>query len=74
MGSDLSASPVNRTGRVTARIADGVVGEVVVSIRGGSEPFYAYPALPGEEFTTGTPVLVTEYQPPRTVRVVAAEI
>ena len=67
------ATPSGRTALVTARIAEGITGEVTVAIRGGSESFVAYPALPGETFEVGSTVLVWDYVPPRTVRVVAAE-
>lgn len=67
------ATPLGRIAHVTARIAEGRTGEVTVAIRGGTETFVAYPALPGETFEVGTSVLVLDYVPPRTVRVVAAE-
>jgi hypothetical protein len=60
---------VGRQGRVTGRIGPGLVGEVVLSIRGGSEAFYAYPATAGEIIEVGTSVLVVEYAAPRTVYV-----
>ena len=62
---------VGSTGRVTGRIGPGLVGEVLVPVRGGTEAFLAYPAVPGERITPGSIVVVEEYQPPRTVYVVA---
>ena len=62
---------VGSTGRVTGRVGAGLVGEVLVLVaeRGGTEAFLAYPALPGDELAPGAPVVVVEYQPPRTVYV-----
>ncbi|WP_398898898.1 MULTISPECIES: hypothetical protein [unclassified Streptomyces] len=57
------------TGRVTGTVGPGLVGEVIVQIRGGAEHFLAYPA-PGEgRIGVGSVVTVVEYQPPRTVYV-----
>ncbi len=61
-----------RTGRVSGTVGPGLVGEVVVPIRGGSEAFTAYPLLPTESFPPGTMVVVVEYSEPRTVYVSAA--
>lgn len=69
--SSANASPVGSYGRVTGRVANGEVGEVMVSIRGGAETFYALPYSPGDEIAVGTRVMVAEYEPPRTVLVVA---
>jgi hypothetical protein len=63
---------VGKQGRVTGRIGPGLVGEVMISIRGGVEAFYAYPSVPDEEFVAGTIVIVVEYFPPRTVYVARA--
>ncbi|WP_214415528.1 hypothetical protein [Sphaerisporangium fuscum] len=63
---------VGRQGRVTGRIGPGLVGEVMVPIRGGVEAFYAYPALPDEEISVGTVIIVVDYSPPRTVYVARA--
>jgi len=63
---------VGKRGKVTGGIGPGLVGEVMVEVRGGVEAFLAYPALPGEEHTVGTLVVVVEYLPPRTVYVTAA--
>lgn len=60
---------VGKQGRVTGRIGPGLVGEVVLSVRGGSEAFYAYPADPGVTIEVGSSVLVVEYVAPRTVYV-----
>ena len=60
---------IGRQGRVTGRIAPGLVGEVMVEIRGGSEAFHAYAMTPGTQIATGSIVVVVEYQAPRTVYV-----
>ena len=41
----------------------------MVSVRGGSEAFYAHPHRPGEEFEPGTQVLIVDFQAPRTAYV-----
>lgn len=58
-------------GRVTGRIAPGLVGEVMVRVRGGAEAFMAYAADAGEEIAVGAIVVVMEYHAPRTVYVSA---
>ncbi len=60
---------VGSQGRVTGTVGPGLVGEVIVRVRGGAEHFLAYPMDPGERITAGTLVVVVEYQPPRTVYV-----
>jgi hypothetical protein len=60
---------VGTQGRVTGTIGPGLVGEVIVRVRGGAEHFLAYPVIPGEQIETGTLVVVVEYQAPRTVYV-----
>ncbi|MFF4371417.1 hypothetical protein [Streptomyces sp. NPDC001594] len=63
---------VGMTGRVTGLVGPGLVGEVIVRVRGGAEHFLAYPA-PGESarIAVGAVVTVVEYQAPRTVYVMA---
>lgn len=56
-------------GRVTGRIGPGLVGEVMVQVRGGAEAFIAYAADPEERIALGTLVVVIEYHAPRTVYV-----
>ncbi|MFF1477183.1 hypothetical protein ACFVYD_06345 [Streptomyces sp. NPDC058301] len=63
---------VGLLGRVTGAVGPGLVGEVMVRIRGGAEHFLAYPATAGDRLETGTVVTVVEYLPPRTVYVAAA--
>jgi hypothetical protein len=63
---------VGRQGRVTGRIAPGVLGEVMIAVRGGSEAFLAYASLGAESYDVGTLVTVVDYLPPRTVYVVPA--
>ena len=60
---------VGKQGRVTGRIGPGLVGEVVLSVRGGSEAFYAYASEPEATIEVNVPVLVVEYAAPRTVYV-----
>ncbi|KJK55979.1 hypothetical protein [Saccharothrix sp. ST-888] len=65
---------VGYTGRVTGRVGAGLVGEVLLHVpeRQGTEAFLAYPSVADETLAVGTPVVVVEYQPPRTVYVVRA--
>lgn len=65
---------VGRQGRVTGKIGPGLVGEVMIPIRGGVEAFYAYPAAGEEEIPVGSLVVVMDYHPPRTVYVSSASI
>ncbi|MEU6231704.1 hypothetical protein [Kitasatospora sp. NPDC047058] len=62
---------VGSTGRVSGAVGAGLVGEVMVHVveRQGTEAFLAYLAVPGDRLPVGTPVVVVEYQPPRTVYV-----
>ena len=60
---------IGKQGRVTGRVAPGLVGEVMVEIRGGSEAFHAYAVTPDTEIPKGALVVVVEYQAPRTVYV-----
>lgn len=55
-------------GRVTGKVSPGKVGEVMLPVRGGTEAFYAY-SVTDETIEVGTPVVVVEYDPPRTVYV-----
>ncbi|MEV7284894.1 hypothetical protein AB0O01_10095 [Streptomyces sp. NPDC093252] len=64
-------SMVGLMGRVTGTIGPGLVGEVIVRVRGGAEHFLAYPATGTERIERGTVVTVVEYLPPRTVYVSA---
>jgi len=66
------AAMVGLMGRVTGTIGPGLVGEVMVRVRGGAEHFLAYPAIAKERIEPGTVVMVVEYLPPRTVYVSAA--
>ncbi|MFG3344109.1 hypothetical protein ACGF1Z_03470 [Streptomyces sp. NPDC048018] len=66
------ASMVGLFGRVTGTVGPGLVGEVIVRIRGGAEHFLAYPASGRDRIETGTVVMVVEHLPPRTVYVTAA--
>ncbi len=63
---------IGKEGRVTGRIGPGLVGEVMIPIRGGVEAFYAHPVDPREEIGVGSIIVVVEYHPPRTVYVAPA--
>ncbi|GAA5029943.1 hypothetical protein [Actinopolymorpha pittospori] len=63
---------VGKEGRVTGTIGPGLIGEVMVPVRGGVEAFYAYSSIPGERFDLGAQVIVVEYLAPRTVYVAPA--
>ncbi|MFI8288139.1 hypothetical protein ACIGBL_03230 [Streptomyces sp. NPDC085614] len=65
-------SMVGLLGRVTGTVGPGLVGEVIVRIRGGAEHFLAYPATGEDRIGPGTVVMVVEHLPPRTVYVTAA--
>jgi hypothetical protein len=58
---------IGKMGRVTGTIAPGKLGEVMVSVRGGSEAFHAYAAEGDDTLKPGSRVVVVEYYPPRTV-------
>ena len=63
---------VGKQGRVTGKIGPGLVGEVMIAVRGGVEAFYAHPVDPRDEIPLGSIVVVVEYLPPRTVYVAPA--
>ncbi|WP_086783440.1 hypothetical protein [Crossiella equi] len=56
---------IGRTGRVTGRVAQGLIGEVMLEIRGGVEAYYALPTSPEVTAEVGTRVLVVNFEPPR---------
>ena len=58
---------VGKIGRETGRIAPGVIGEVMVPVRGGTEAFHAYATDSDDTISTGSTIVVVEYFPPRTV-------
>jgi hypothetical protein len=58
---------IGKVGRVTGTISPGHVGEVMVSVRGGSEAFHAYAADSATTIASGSRVVVVEYFPPRSV-------
>lgn len=60
---------IGKVGRVTATVAPGEVGEVMIPVRGGSEAFHAYSTDSDETIRVGTRVVVVEYFVPRTVMV-----
>ncbi|OKK16892.1 hypothetical protein AMK16_24720 [Streptomyces sp. CB00455] len=70
MGDDVDM--IGMTGRVTGTVGPGLVGEVIVRIRGGAEHFLAHPVQGTGRLPVGTVVTVVEHLPPRTVYVMAA--
>ncbi|MEV6109324.1 hypothetical protein AB0M28_32130 [Streptomyces sp. NPDC051940] len=63
------ATVLGLRGRVTGTVGPGLVGEVMVRVRGGAEAFLAY-SFDGEaRIPVGTLVVVVEYEAPRTVYV-----
>lgn len=58
---------VGKIGRVTGTIAPSRLGEVMLSVRGGTEHFNAYSSEADDTIKPGTRVVVVEYFPPRTV-------
>lgn len=58
---------IGKMGRVTVTIKPGEMGEIMISVRGGSEAYSAYASEPDETLKTGTRVVVVEHYPPRTV-------
>jgi hypothetical protein len=63
----------SQIGRVTARIAPGLMGEVRIPYRGGSETFHAYAWDEGATLDVGQEIVVIERVGPRTVRVALLE-
>jgi len=59
----------SQIGRVTARIAPGLAGEVRIPYAGGSEVFHAYGWDEAETLEVGTEIVVIERTGPRTVKV-----
>lgn len=64
---------VSKIGRVTGKISPGKLGEVVISIRGGTEAFLAQSFDPKKTYNLGERVIVREYAPPRIVIVTSAD-
>ena len=58
---------IGKVGRVTGTIEPGHLGEVMISVRGGSEALHAYATEGYGTIATGRRVVVVEYFPPRTV-------
>lgn len=74
LGSGRSTSEENvlvigKLGRVTGRIGPGLVGEIMVAVRGGVEAFYAHPQQPDDEIEPGVQVVIVDFHPPRTAYV-----
>jgi hypothetical protein len=60
---------IGKLGRVTGRVGPGLVGEIMVPVRGGVEAFYAHPQRSDEEIEPGAQVLIVDFHPPRTAYV-----
>ena len=60
---------IGKRGRVTGRVGPGLVGEVMIAVRGGAEAFYAYPADESSVIEIGQQILVVDFEEPRTVYV-----
>ena len=56
-----------KIGRVTGTIRPGLLGEVMLPVRGGTEAFNAYAADTDDIISVGSRIVVVEYHPPRTV-------
>ncbi|MFD4759578.1 hypothetical protein ACFWOJ_11970 [Streptomyces sp. NPDC058439] len=66
------SSMVGLLRRVTGTVGPGLVGEVIVRIRGDAEHFLAHPASAKARIEVGTVVTVIEHLPSRTVYVARA--
>lgn len=64
-----SGDVLHATGQVTGKVANGLFGEVMLRVRGGSEAYLAFPADPADVIEVGEKVFVTDFLPPRSVRV-----
>lgn len=64
---------VGKVGIVTTSIPPGGMGEVRLSVAGGSSSYGAYGVNRGVPIPTGTRVTVVEHFPPRTLVVAADE-
>jgi hypothetical protein len=69
----LSEYLYGKLARVSGRVGPGTVGEVTVSIRGGTEAYLAHPADSSQTFSVGTWVVITAHSG-RTVFVAAADL
>jgi hypothetical protein len=58
---------IGKVARVIGTIEPGKLGEIMVSIRGGSESYFAYSGDPSERIEQGARVVVIEQEAPRTV-------
>ncbi len=67
-------SLVGKTASVTGRIAPGTIGEVAVSIRGGTETYFARSADGTEVIVTGQQVVIVGAAAGRTVYVTAFNV
>jgi len=58
---------IGKVGRLTGACTPTALGEVMLPLRTGNEHFHAYSSDPDQTISRGTPVVVVEYHPPRTV-------
>jgi hypothetical protein len=66
---ETSSDLVGKIGRVTGPVTPDGIGEVMISIRGGTSAYHAYPADGVRSFAVGSKVLVVDYRPPQSVLV-----
>jgi hypothetical protein len=69
MPHETNSDLIGKIGRVTGRIGPGDVGEVMLSVRGGTSAYHAYPADGNTVIPIGDRVLVVEFRPPQSVYV-----
>lgn len=62
---------VGKSATVTGKVGPGMVGEVAVHVRGGSESYFARPADGAEVIEKGELVVIVNAAPGRTVYVTA---
>jgi hypothetical protein len=70
MPGDLDAELIGLTGRISVPVPVGGAGEIIISVRGGSEAFTAY-TLGEEELPRNARAAVVEKTGARTVLVTA---
>jgi membrane protein implicated in regulation of membrane protease activity len=58
---------IGKVARVIGTIEPGKLGEIMVSIRGGSESYFAYASDPEETIERGARIVVLDQEAARTV-------
>ena len=59
---------IGAIGHVTGKVGPGLVGEVTIEVRGGTDSYAAY-GKDDEVIEVGSRIVVVEEMPPRSVRV-----